>query len=388
MPKKEIRHFSVLLLIVSMIVSHLFLLYTGGLGKYIITPVLWMAQALILYMLIGYKHRKYFKGGIDIASIVCVIVIVYQIIFYLLGVIIGYGKNPFSSTLNGITINLFSSVGTIIAIEYIKSIYVNILCNIKKIINIVILFFVFVLIEINLLSFINSLNHYTDIIDFVIRQLFPICVTTALTMYLGYISGFKSAAIYRTFLILPSIFIPAVPLYNDVVLFVFEIGLALFTFLFIQHSINKKVKQNSKQATMNFNLKEIIISVIVLSFIVATAFGAFPIVPVSIISGSMEPIIKKGDVVIIKKCGFDDVNENDVIQYRLNNHTVVHRVKSIDNLNGETVLTTKGDNNALDDKKPVKSNQIIGKVKLKIPFLGYPSYLIKKILGRAKDIEI
>lgn len=80
-------------------------------------------------------------------------------------------------------------------------------------------------------------------------------------------------------------------------------------------------------------------------------------------SGSMEPAIKKHDLVIIKLNS--DYNEEDIVTYKLENDFITHRVKKI---NVKTVVT-KGDANNTLDKSIIKES-VIGKVVLIIPKFG------------------
>ena len=97
-------------------------------------------------------------------------------------------------------------------------------------------------------------------------------------------------------------------------------------------------------------------------------------------SGSMEPSIMTGDVVVIKKT--HQIKQNDVItfvddQQRLVTHRVIE-----DKTQGKLPLfKTKGDANRTADLSLVKPNQIKGKVWLTIPKLGYVVRFSKTKLG-------
>ena len=91
-------------------------------------------------------------------------------------------------------------------------------------------------------------------------------------------------------------------------------------------------------------------------------YGAYVIV-----SGSMEPLIKVRDAVLIKRTTEENIKINDVVTYRSTDPAfygilVTHRVINIEENNGEKTYITKGDHNETIDRTPVKFNQIQGKV--------------------------
>lgn len=95
-----------------------------------------------------------------------------------------------------------------------------------------------------------------------------------------------------------------------------------------------------------------------------------------VISGSMEPTIKVGDLVIINT-NDKDIKENDVITYvSPNGSLVTHRV----NENSSNGFITKGDaNNTVDEEVVIKDN-IVGKYAFKIPYFGIVINALQKPL--------
>ena len=97
-----------------------------------------------------------------------------------------------------------------------------------------------------------------------------------------------------------------------------------------------------------------------------------------VLTGSMLPEIQVYDVVITKKIEPKDLKEGDVITFassdtRFLNTIITHRIikKYYDSEKKEYTFQSKGDNNNVADSALVQSNNIYGKVILKIPKLGY-----------------
>ena len=96
-------------------------------------------------------------------------------------------------------------------------------------------------------------------------------------------------------------------------------------------------------------------------------------------SGSMTGTINIGDAVYFEKYTNQDLNMNDIIIYRRNNKNIVHRIVEIGIFNGSYVYVTKGDNNQNVDDGYVYQSDVVGIVKQKIKYIGYPSVWLKNI---------
>ena len=113
----------------------------------------------------------------------------------------------------------------------------------------------------------------------------------------------------------------------------------------------------------------------------APLYGAYVIV-----SGSMEPLIKVRDAVIIKRVTEDKIKEGDVITYRSYDPAfygilITHRVVNISEENGKTIYITKGDHNETNDRSPIGFEQIQGKVVMRVPKIGYLKYFLVEYYG-------
>ena len=95
-----------------------------------------------------------------------------------------------------------------------------------------------------------------------------------------------------------------------------------------------------------------------------------------IISGSMEPNIKIGDIVITEKVK-ENLEIGDIISYRKGSSVITHRISQIiEKENGEKVYKTKGDNNNTEDSEEITTENIEGKVVKKIPKIGKVTILL------------
>ena len=97
-----------------------------------------------------------------------------------------------------------------------------------------------------------------------------------------------------------------------------------------------------------------------------------------VLSGSMLPTIEIKDVVVTKKIPEEKLQIGDIITFispdpRFGGISVTHRIieKIYDEKQGIYTYRTQGDNNNIYDSVPVPNANILGKVILKIPKLGY-----------------
>jgi signal peptidase len=100
----------------------------------------------------------------------------------------------------------------------------------------------------------------------------------------------------------------------------------------------------------------------------------------TIVSGSMEPGIPVGSLVVVQPRQIDDVGMGDVITFQLESgesavatHRVVGEGRTGD---GERLLVTQGDANSTADSAPVQAAQLRGVLIYTVPLLGWMNFLI------------
>lgn len=113
--------------------------------------------------------------------------------------------------------------------------------------------------------------------------------------------------------------------------------------------------------------------------IVLMLIGVLPIQFFTVISGSMEPTIATGSVVLVNK--MQTVFEtNDMITFLVGDQPVTHRVIAVEDTPTGRYYTTQGDaNNAIDPGQRT-ADQIVGKVMFAIPWIGTLILLLQQHL--------
>lgn len=106
--------------------------------------------------------------------------------------------------------------------------------------------------------------------------------------------------------------------------------------------------------------------------------------PLIVLSGSMEPTILTGDLILVKEADAEDIAQNDIIAFRndANTETVVtHRVTEVLTENSEVSFLTKGDANTGDDASQVKAEELEGKYLGRVGGLGRFAIFLQTPIG-------
>jgi signal peptidase len=103
----------------------------------------------------------------------------------------------------------------------------------------------------------------------------------------------------------------------------------------------------------------------------------------SVASGSMEPTLEKGSLIVTKPVDIKEIVVGDVILFSspiTSQMMITHRVIDVE-YNSLVSLHTQGDANLNPDPYRVPGQNVIGKVVLHIPSIGYFTEFVKKPAG-------
>lgn len=142
---------------------------------------------------------------------------------------------------------------------------------------------------------------------------------------------------------------------------------------------------------MNYRrIASIVGLVVLLAFVVPFAVYAVPGMiganhSFVVLSGSMEPEISPGDVVIVEETDPETIGEGDVVTFAEadGDTPVTHRVVGIVERGDTVAFETQGDANPEPDSTPVPGENVIGSVVLTIPFIGYVIQFANTTVGFA-----
>jgi signal peptidase I len=107
---------------------------------------------------------------------------------------------------------------------------------------------------------------------------------------------------------------------------------------------------------------------ILLAIALPLAFGARPL---TVLSGSMEPTLATGDVVVVKPVGPDDVRVGDVVTYKSpQGDLITHRVRAVRRRGAGFELVTKGDANNASERWTLERGGELSRSLYRVPYLG------------------
>ena len=97
-----------------------------------------------------------------------------------------------------------------------------------------------------------------------------------------------------------------------------------------------------------------------------------------VFTGSMEPTVPVGSIVIIKPTDPNTLQKGEIICFKFSGSTsITHRITNITNEG----FITKGDANEDPDTWTVGKENVIGKLIFIIPYIGYIGYFVKTPIG-------
>lgn len=103
--------------------------------------------------------------------------------------------------------------------------------------------------------------------------------------------------------------------------------------------------------------------------------------PFIVLSGSMEPGIMTGDMVIVRDTDAGNLQKGDVIAYKSGEAVITHRIIDVKTENGEVRYVTQGDANDSPDQATVKPSDVEGVYKNRIPGMGNAAMFMQTTTG-------
>ncbi|MBF8982470.1 signal peptidase I [Lutibacter sp. B2] len=348
----------------------------GGVFTYIIKPILWIGAAYIVWSLPKVRAKGLLKFRNLVNWWAVNFAIIYIMALVVAGMIDGFGKSPYSHSPIGIITNVILVGSMLVGRELIRSYVVSNLTEEEN-------YLVFILIALFMTIASMSLNRFTnlnekvEIVKFIAQYFAPEFSQNLLATYLAYLGGPLPAIIYLGIIQGVHWLCPILPDLKWITKALIGILCPIFSLMAIQNiylEASKKIKIREKEKE---GLISWIITTVISISIIWFAVGVFPMYPSVIATGSMEPSIKPGDVIIVKKMDGNDTKVGDVIQFRRGSIWISHRVIEIKKDDKEKRYRTKGDNNSGPDVELVKPELIKGKVIYVVPKIGWPTLLIK-----------
>lgn len=373
--KKGVRRlliFELLLLLILVINSFIYNILIG------LIMSLFMAFVLLIFKLIfGFEKSKY-RVTKNIILDTIIYVLVFLIIYYLFGIIIGFAKVGNYFTLAGIRDYIAPIITLVIIREVLRYNLLKKSENSKMLIYLSVV--VFIMLDITNSIYYGIFNDTMHIFKFIALIVLPSISYNIYATYVNIKAGYLPVIIYSLVIYLYAYIIPIIPNANEYLTSIVNFLLPIVLTLKVYSTVKN---ENDEYLSRNYNKKGylgIIVSAIIVMVLVYFSSGYFSYSAVAIATGSMSPAIDRGDIVIVHKTeDYDNINVGDVIVYNYHNVIVVHRLANKIKIDNEYYFYSKGDANKEVDNYIIEQDMIVGLVKYRIPYLGMPTVWLNEL---------
>lgn len=348
---------------------------------YVLQPVLWGLLAWAILTLPGYRPAGRFRIRTTIIRL-GLMTGVFQIALYVIGGLFSsFGRNPSSLTPTGILVNLVFVGSMLAGMELSRAWLVNRLGRKHVFLAVALVALLYTVLSLPLAR-LMGIRPQMESVTYVNSTLLPTLAESMMATFLALLGGPLASIAYRGVLQAFWWFCPVLPnlawVFKGLIgVAVPVVGLVVANTLRVSHSRSRKARRESEGSLAGW-----IVTTIVAVAIIWFAVGLFPLQPTTIISGSMRPTLDAGDLVIVAKGPTDAIRAGDIIQYREAEGTsTVHRVVEVRGTGADTVFITQGDANSKPDPNAVLAANVVGKVVLNIPKVGWAAIAIKGLFA-------
>lgn len=348
-----------------------------------IRSLIWLGVAVV------YLCRKRHQGRSRISeAFLCgAAVIVCRMVA---GIIVGtLGRSPYDHSLEGIILNLWRTVPVILGRECLRAAVIGQGRRKTRLWRATGIAILYTAMDINIQGF-TSLKTIEEITIYTIKYPTVYMIENILLNLLVIYGNERTSFTYALMTGLFEWLFPVLPVLNWLTEAVIGIALMLVMCLMVSGAIWRKENHLRTRRYRKENMvgTGILLTLCVLMiWFVEGVFGVFPSV---VLTGSMEPGIRPGDMVIVRNITseeeIDRLAVGDVITFQRDDIIITHRIVEVVKDEYENIsYRTKGDNNSAEDVRLVKPEEIKGKNMCTIPYVGLPVLWIKGRLSKVPE---
>lgn len=347
----------------------------------IIEAVFFMAIAIIGILITKFpKDKSYYKSN---TIRIVIITLLAQVLFiYGLGLIVGFGRLPFSHKPLAMVYTLVPLIMIIIGQEIIR--YLVCRHSAGKLRPIIILTILYIALNIIIEIGYSSFKSFDELFVIVCANILPMIAKELLFSYLTYKVGITPTLLYRIPVELFVYLVPFYPTLGNYFTAVIGVVTPFIVYKFTSNAIIHAEKKDKYVITSSVKLLTIPLALfLVIIIILVSGVSRYKLVAIG--SNSMLPVYARGDAVLVdqyKKNAIEDIRVGDILVFERSGTIMTHRVTSISFSNGHYIFTTKGDNNENDDRFITQDTQVRGVVVRYVKYIGYPTILLQEALNK------
>ncbi|MDO4793809.1 MAG: signal peptidase I [Filifactor alocis] len=308
--------------------------------------------------------------------------IVYIAINFIIGVLLKQLKaTPYDISPKGILLNLMIIIPGLLAREKIRAYGLGTIWRTSKYRRFaVVVFTLFMALTEVHLGKVLKLGSTEDIVMYLLCDVLVIFARNYLMSVLVFYGGSQASILYFGILRLFEKCFPFLPEIPWIATGAIGIMFPIFFGTYLaERSAIEKAEKRQEDPKGDFGYIAILTISILFSWF---SVGVFNVYPSTVLTGSMEPMIYPGDVILIQKMlkeeDVESLKKGDVINFQRGKITITHRVEEVlKDEAGNISFVTKGDNNKSRDEQIVLPNDVKGIVVQVVPKIGIPILLVK-----------
>ena len=340
-----------------------------------ITAVLLVLSAL----LVAWLTRRRIPPSTNrstVALILTVYALLYLTVYYLVGIKLGFYRNPYATALLTSVSSIVPIAIAIIAMEITRK---NVLAQ-RSTLAAVIFTAAGVVFDVIVSTSTVSVQTFNGFMDLIGLTIIPSLTANILYNYVARRYGAMPVTLYRLILSLYLYAIPYLPSTPDSLRAFILVLLPLIAMWFISTLFEKK-RRFATRPTSKIGVFATVLSFILMISIVMLISCKFRFGLIVIATESMTGEINKGDAILYDTNGKDSVEVGDVVVFTRDGAKIVHRVIEIEHVDGVTKYYTQGDANNEPDDGYITSADIVGTTDFKIAYLGYPTLWLQELFN-------
>lgn len=234
------------------------------------------------------------------------------------------------------------------------------------------------------------------VFDLLVLVVVPSLLKGALLTYIAYEYDYRANIAYRLIMEMPIYLLPIIPNVSEYLTVMFSIALVIILVCLMvrmrRQNVPEKVDTSTRPEAEGKKIWRqwlkygaLAVVVIVLVAYVGLMSGIFKYHLLAIGSGSMEPNISVGDMVLVERTDrYGEIEEGEVLVYRHANVVMVHRLIERAEQGGNYYFKTQGDANDNADSWWVDQSDVIGVARGKIIAFGYPTLWLNELFNGGK----
>jgi signal peptidase len=345
-----------------------------------VQPVIAVAIYILAY---GMAHEQpdRVRHRSDKAFLVGSVLAIWFVAYFLSGFITTYTHNSLVAGFKSVAGNIWTFGAVAFALEYARNKLLLIAGRRNAVWFGVLVSVVLAAQQMNI-GLIPHADGTAGIVKLVVSDFVPALAASFLLTYLAVTSGLPAVLTYRLGLVAIAILPPIIPKYDWYLQCISLLVLASILYFAVDRSQQDRGERADTRHRHKARIASDVMGVALTVFLAIFMSGFLTYKPSVILSNSMKPVFSRGSMVIVQKKNNPlDVQVGDIVQYWRRDIKITHRVVAIDATGdgtGKKVYITKGDNNPSKDP-PVNQSQVIGIVRAKIPFIGYPTVWLTEI---------